>query len=247
MFNNKIELHTDMCCCGPCFSALNLGCQCFKLLSSCCLRPCCSAAAILCGFGLVGMLLAGILFAFMFGLIPIPHQVTQNICNSTRESFYFRENFTIYKMEEKNTSQHRVNLTTTRLNKTLVFNHTRPKNTSKPAEFGGDDVMNHLIDIKMKKILKSQSSLKNKMSKVIALQYDILLLPNTNTAAENEKSALFADLTVSNLASATKSLGMEMKINLDVKLHCNISTDLVYFSTREFSNIELRFFAIFFY
>ena len=105
-----------------------------------------------------------------------------------------------------------------------------------------DDVMSHLIREKMNKVLGNQKTQRNRISKFIALQYDILLLPNLSGGGEENKPTYIDNFigSGSSSSSAKKSYGMEMKINIDVKLVCNYSTEFLYFSTREFSNIELK-------
>jgi hypothetical protein len=239
-------------------------CQIVSTLSSCCLRPCCTGIAVLGGLATLGVIILSILFAVFFGYIPVPNQITQSICNSTRENFYFRENFTIYKPIEaknetlfklnklnssnlKNVSQNlnvKNNKTAMHLSNVTLLLSKQPSSVDMSS---ADDVMSHLIGIKMKKVLGNQKSLRNKISKFIALQYDVLLLPNVLMGAiEDDKRSFIDDIIGSSSSSSSsstsskKNFGMEMKINIDVKLVCNYSTEFLYFSTREFSNIELK-------
>lgn len=75
--------------------------------------------------------------------------------------------------------------------------------------------------------------LKNKISKFIPMKYDVLLLPSINS---------FESLNEKSQASLSSSQGIEMKINLLVKIYCNITTNIILFKTREFSNIDIRFY-----
>ena len=74
--------------------------------------------------------------------------------------------------------------------------------------------------------LKAHNKYKNKLTKFMPISYNVLLTP----------SKLNTDVTK---AAATIN-GMEMKINLEVELFCNLSTNLIYIWTKEFSNIELK-------
>ena len=226
------------------------------------MRPCCSGLAVMGGLATIGVLILAILFAVFFGFIPVPNQITQSICNNTRENFYYRENFTIYKQLENNQSILKLNNSKhnklnnnfsqnlSLKNKTKTPNLLSHLNTtlSKPTTLvdmsSADDVMSHLIREKMNKVLGNQKSLRNRITKFIALQYDILLLPNLSGDVEDNRPTYIENLISSSFSSSSstskKSYGMEMKINIDVKLVCNYSTEFLYFSTREFSNIELK-------
>ena len=260
IINNRIALDpADLCCCTPCLSLVKMCCQIVSTLSSCCLRPCCTGIAVLGGLATLGVIILAILFAVFFGYMPVPNQITQSLCNSTRENFYFRENFTIYKpIETRNETLFKLNKLNNSNLKNASQNFNVKNNKTAMSHLGNvtsllpkqppssDDVMSHLIGIKMKKVLGNQKSLRNKISKFIALQYDVLLLPNVLMGAiEDDKRSFIDDIIGSSSSSSSstsskKNFGMEMKINIDVKLVCNYSTEFLYFSTREFSNIELK-------
>lgn len=194
VINNKIELNPEnFCCCRPCVSIVNMFCQICNLFSKCCMRPCCSALAVLGGLIGIAVLLIGLLAAFYFGIVPVPQQITQSICNNTRENFYYRENFTYYvtpNFTETTTkiAPKLINETLNSKNKTKLLSETTTKEvkTKRPG-LASDDVMSHLIRVKMDKVLNRQKSLRHKIIKFIALQYDILLLPSIG---EEEKKIL---------------------------------------------------------
>lgn len=219
---NKIELHSGGCCCSSCCGLFSLFCNFLSVFSSCCFKPCCSTAAVLGGVGALGGLLAGVVFAGVFGIIPIPYDLTKSICNSTigRHNIIYQENFTVYKTLEKNSTKDPFGF---RLNKTLLHFSTTSQTTT-----NSEKRYSMLLKNKIKTKLKNQQKLKSKITKLIALQYDVLLLPSPDQNL------------ITDLSSGFNNFGMDMKINLDVKLYCNYSTSLMYFSTREFSNIELK-------
>ena len=257
--NNQISLDpSDFCCFKPCIGLVNMICQIMNTLANCCLRPCCSGLAVMGGLATLGVVILAMLFAVFFGFIPVPNQITQTICNNTRENFYYRENFTIYKQLDSNKTLLKLNNKFNNNNKNLSQNlniknktsnlatHLNKTLSSKPTSIdmsSVDDVMSHLIREKMNKVLGNQKTQRNRISKFIALQYDILLLPNLSEGGEENNRPIYIDNFIgsgSSSSSTKKSYGMEMKINIDVKLVCNYSTEFLYFSTREFSNIELK-------
>lgn len=73
---------------------------------------------------------------------------------------------------------------------------------------------------------------KNSILNFIPLTYDVVLKPKIKT---NENVPL---KTKVNYLDAN----LNMKIQVAVKLYCNYSTDIVLVYTKEFSNIDLKYF-----
>ena len=87
------------CCVQACFSFFYFISKIFKCLKLCCCAPCCSMAALLGSVGALGGLLAGFAFLGVFGVIPIPMEVTRMICNGSeaQKFYYYNNNLTIIK------------------------------------------------------------------------------------------------------------------------------------------------------
>lgn len=83
---------------------------------------------------------------------------------------------------------------------------------------------------RLKSKINNQQKLRNKISTFMALQYDVLLLPNT--IKENI-------ITLKSVVPSRNYLNTEMKINMNVRLYCNASSNVIYFKTQQFSHIEL--------
>lgn len=101
---NKIHIHSNSCCCCKCFKIFSFCCQIFHFLASLCLKPCCSMAGILGGLGALSGILAGAALMGIVGVIPIPYEITKNICNATHQKnvYYYQHNHTFF--VEKNNS-----------------------------------------------------------------------------------------------------------------------------------------------
>lgn len=263
---NKIELHSGSCCCCRCFGLFSLCFQVLNCFSGWCLRPCCSTAAVLGGIGALGGVLAGVMLMGVFGIIPIPMEFTRNICNATHErnNYYYQNNFTIIKEIDTNSSfdkswiklfmfsnkltkKIKQNffffkesfLNTTHLlfeNKTILDINNRNINSLRDDESRLNRNSVSLAIIKKNLTLKLRNYLKykNKISKFIPLKYDVLLMP---TLSSN-------DFLMNDESKTSLNNVLDMKIDLNVRLYCNFSTNLILFNTREFSNIDLRFFKI---
>ena len=80
---------------------------------------------------------------------------------------------------------------------------------------------------KFRNKLKTQNKLKHRQAKFAPLQYDVLFMP---TAVDELYDS-----------EVKFNLGMEMRINLNVKIYCYNSTNILQLTTREFSNIEINF------
>jgi hypothetical protein len=91
---NNIHINSGSCCCTSCCGFLNICLQIFSCLSSCCFQPCCNMAAVLGGIVAIGGLLVGVFLMGIFGLIPIPNEITTNICNASLERHFYYNNFT---------------------------------------------------------------------------------------------------------------------------------------------------------
>ncbi len=80
---------------------------------------------------------------------------------------------------------------------------------------------------KFRNKLKIQNKLKHRSPKFAPLQYDILFMPTV-------QDELY-DLDIK------FNIVMEMRINMNIKIYCYNSTNIIQLSTPEFSNIELSF------
>jgi hypothetical protein len=229
--NFKIGTGGSSLCCGMlnlCFNAMS----CF---SSCCLRPCCSVAALLGGLIFIGFILSFAILMGIFGVLPIPKEITRNICNYSERNEIPLNNYENKSLPTVNIDRNNSFLS---LNKTNKYLSSFDKNIVTSSTFNSTtNKKTSIINIKNKIRNKAriQNKFKNKISKFIALQYDILLMPNSIN-----KNIL--TLFTSTSATPTKMTEtIDMKINLNVKLYCNFSTNLIFFKTREFSNIDISF------
>ncbi|CAF0715734.1 unnamed protein product [Brachionus calyciflorus] len=227
---NKIHIHSNSCCCFKCCGLFNFCFQIFQFLCSLCLKPCCSTAGVLSGLCALGSMLTGAALLGIVGVIPIPYEITKNICNSTNEKnfYYYQHNHTFF--VEKNNS----------LNPNFYFNRTCPDVVYRPNWTTVDsrleekklDEKKRMFALELKSNLSRKmdkyKKIKNKISKLIPLSYDITLRPRINI---NEFSF--------DLKSKSPNLLLEMKMSLIIKLLCNHSTNLILINTREFSNIDL--------
>jgi hypothetical protein len=223
---------------GPseCCTMFNLCCNMISCFSSCCMKPCCSLAALLGGLIFVGFILATAILLGMFGFLPIPKEITRNICNSSEKLNNQFNNFdkkTYLDQLEKsnnffNNSLNGSNITysthTNFSSSTISYSLTTNKKLS---------IIN--IKNKIRSKIRFQNKFKNKTTKFIALQYDILLMPNS---ISKNVLTLHSNIPSSPVYS---NLNFDMKINLIVRLYCNSSTNFIHFKTREFSNIDLSF------
>ena len=91
---NNIHINSGSCCCTSCCGFINACLQIFTCLSSCCFQPCCNMAAVLGGIVAIGGLLVGVFLMAIFGLIPVPNEITKNICNASTERHFYYNNFT---------------------------------------------------------------------------------------------------------------------------------------------------------
>lgn len=104
-FNNhvtkKIKINSSPFLCCKIFSIFSC---CFQLFCGLCFKPCCSTAGFLGVFGLLIGLMAGGTLMGLSGVIPIPYEITKNICNTTHDNnyYYYQQNHTFY--VEKNVS-----------------------------------------------------------------------------------------------------------------------------------------------
>lgn len=87
------------CCLHGCFSFFYFISKIFKCFKMCCCTPCCSTAALLGGMSALGGILAGCFFMGVFGIIPIPMELTKLICNASeaQKFYYYHNNLTIIK------------------------------------------------------------------------------------------------------------------------------------------------------
>jgi hypothetical protein len=96
------------------------------------------------------------------------------------------------------------------------------------VKFDYDDVEGRkfvtLLNKNASRRLISYNKYKNKLVKFIPLSYNIVLTPSK----------------LNGEVSKSVSHGMEMKIELEIRLYCNLSTNVVHIQTKEFSNIELK-------
>lgn len=91
---NKIEIHSNFGCFRSCFGIVHFFISFLQCCSSCCFRPCCSTAAILGGFGAISGLVVGLVMMCILGILPVPPEVTKNICSIERDNF--QNNPTLY-------------------------------------------------------------------------------------------------------------------------------------------------------
>ena len=91
---NKIEIHSNFGCFRSCFGVAHFFLSFLQCCSSCCFRPCCSTAAILGGFGAISGLVVGVVMMCILGILPVPPEVTKNICSFERDNY--QNNHTIY-------------------------------------------------------------------------------------------------------------------------------------------------------
>lgn len=97
----KIHISSNPFLCCKIFSLFSC---CFQFFCGLCFKPCCSTAGFLGVFGLlIGLLTGGALMG-LSGVIPIPYEITKNICNTTQDNnyYYYQHNHTFY--VERNSS-----------------------------------------------------------------------------------------------------------------------------------------------
>lgn len=237
----------EICCCvHACSSFLHIISRIFKCFKICCCAPCCSTAALLGAFGAIGGLLAGFAFLGVFGIIPIPMELTRLICNASAENqkfYYYNNNLTIIK-EIGNFSY------PPGYRPPGDWNRTMSGSSSGGGGGTSDSRPSFTVDKRLdseaesRKIfaalnknasirLKAYNKYKNMVARLVPLSYNVVFSP----------SKLSTDSAVK--VSVNNHNTMEMKIDLDVQLFCNHSTNLVHVSTKEFSNIELKYAFIF--
>lgn len=225
------------CCIHACFSFFYFISRILKCFKACCCVPCCSTAALLGTLGSIGSIFAGLAFMGVVGIIPIPMELTKLICNaSERQNFYYYNNNLTVIREIGNFSfppgyrpmdLNQVNRTGGTSNG--GNNEFRPsfKIEKRPENDEAESrkmfaALNKNASIR----LKAYNKYKNMMSHFIPLSYNIVLSPSK--------------LSTESIKTATNRHSMEMKIDQEVQLFCNHSSNLVHISTKEFSNIELR-------
>jgi hypothetical protein len=242
--NNNVNV--NMGCCGPMIGLINFTCHIMNLMSSCCCRPCISAAAILGGLGtLATVLAAAILMGFM-GLIPLPNDLTEKFCENNLVNYSmpppFPWNYTNY--TNYNNWPQNYNLTNdlTLDSKNLSNSTDSSQSPSYSVEVKTDSSlikkkkMNRFyysLKNKIKSKIRNLNKLKNRVIKYTALSYNVYLMPKSF-------SNLFLTDATTTTPNKDNNLRMEMKINMEVGLVCKHPTNVLFFSTRPFSNINLK-------
>lgn len=206
-------------CCG-CFKTFKCFAKCLTCLNSCCFRPCCSMAGIL--FVLVALvcMLAAVLCMTVFGVIQVPNEITQTICNATHEknNYFYHQNFTIIREIEKKRdnvsnetriSSQREELAAAKLKKIKIANEIRRESLTS-------------LKKKLASSLKVVNKYKNRVARFSPIQYDVWVKMSTTQ-------------------TETKRHNIQAKVGLSVELYCNLSTSSVLFSAKEFVNIEVRY------
>jgi len=192
-------------------------------VSNCLCRPCCSAAGMLGGVGALGGVMAGAAALGVLGIIPIPVEITRNICQMERERIY---NQSLVYLDGSSSSNGSVfNVYESAPNVSLVlFDSTespisleKAKKIAEAAEFAETIRLKREKAIE-KKLRKLENELRTEGSLVRPLQYDVTLYPGMETPGRQ---------------------GIEMKVLVSMQFVCrNWTADLV-FSTREFATIEM--------
>lgn len=111
----------------------------------------------------------------------------------------------------------------TRQNFTIIDNRVDERKLEEKKKMFALELKSNLSR-KMDKYMK----FKNKISKLIPLNYDVVIRPKI----------ISNEFTISDVKS--KNLISDMKINLAIRLLCNYSTSFILVNTKEFSNIDLR-------
>jgi hypothetical protein len=229
-YKRKVNIESSSECC----TVVNLCCNMISCFSSCCMRPCCSLAALLGGLIFVGFILATAILLGMFGVLPIPKEITRNICNSSQKLNNQFNNFD-KKFHSDQLGKSKNIFNNSNITNSIFFNQSSTSTIS--YSFTTNKKMSIInIKNKIRSKIRIQNKFKNKTITFLALQYDILLMPNSNS-----KNILKVDNNTPNSPLSSNNLNFDIKINLVVKLYCNSSTNLIYFKTREFSNIDLSF------
>jgi len=233
---NRIEFHSNgFGCCRFFYALFSFFCGCLQCFTNCCFRPCCSTAAILAGFTGLGGLLAGIMVMGVIGVLPLPVEFTKNICNMDRHRTFinYNDNQTMFNISNKMHGGFNNNFTTSfdlissaRNNITNNFNNLTDINNINSQNSYISQMKQKKKKEKFKNKLKIQNKLKYRQAKFMPLQYDVIFVPTLLD---------FADF------DSKFSNGIEMKINLNIRIYCFNTTNVIQLSTREFSNIELNF------
>lgn len=92
--------------------------------------------------------------------------------------------------------------------------------------------------INIRKRLKNYYAIKNRTAKLIAYQYDIYMTQVSQNVVSNIPNDAFGSANSRDQMLSVN--GMEVKINVDINLFCNSSTNYIRLSTREFSIIDLK-------
>lgn len=237
----KSRKTTSACClirsCCSVFYVLLKVFKCFRCL---CCQPLCSTAAVLSVFSLMAGVLAGGLCLGIFGIIPIPVEVTRAICNASSshnftDRHYYHNNLTIIKEIQHfigsgvNDTNSKGGDRSAKTNQAKVDQAVRRMQQPANGTAGQFSPEQERLFEAFKKNatsrLRNLKKYRNRISKFIPIDYNIVLRPNFDP----------------NILSKIDSNGVEMAMTLDVCLFCNSSTSLISLATREFSNIDLRF------
>ncbi len=95
------------CCLGkPLYYLIRSMLKCFHCFFACFFKPCCNTASVLAVlFAFIG-LMVGIVCMNAIGMIKLPQEITNNICNATHErnNYFFHYNSTVIKEIDRNKS-----------------------------------------------------------------------------------------------------------------------------------------------
>ncbi len=232
-YKRKVNIGSPSECC----TMINLCCNMMSCFSSCCMRPCCSLAALLGGLLFVGFILATAILLGMFGVLPIPKEITRNICNSSEK---FNNQFSHFdkkiNSEQKGKPNNLYNDSFNGSNITYAPYMNFSSSTISYSFTTNKKMAIINIKNKIRSKIRIQNKFKNKIIKFMALQYDILLMPNPIN-----KNVLSLHSNTPSSIPVNNDINFDMKINLIVRLYCNSSTNFINFKTREFSNIDISF------
>ena len=229
---NKVSIHANFGCCQSCVGLLNFFLGFLSCFSNCCFRPCCSTAAMLGGLGALGGILAGVLFMGIVGIIPVPYEITKNICNFERDAHICQFNQTINNTPTTYNYTHiPYDLNEICFNTTKLELSTASKTTLNISNITDLPSLNGIQNLRTFQKIKDKLKMSKRRSILIRpVQYDVIFYPKY--VDKNKK----IDLLDENVR-----VNLEMKISMNIRFVCSNVTNILQLSTREFSSIEIRY------